>query len=91
MVWETMSLSRSKGCPLGHPGLLLLLQHEVKDLQTMCSLLQTAKATREAAFLHCYGSVPLQCRPGELLLGAQWPDSLSHDDAACVAAPDPLG
>jgi hypothetical protein len=88
MMWDMVSLSRLKGCPLAHPGLLLLLQHEVKDLQTLCSLLQTAKATHEAAFAHCCGSVPMQCRPGELLVAAQGADSICICCSHCH--PDPL-
>lgn len=63
-MWDLVSSRRSKSCSLEHAGLPLLLQQQVKDLQTLCSLLQTSKAAREAALAHC--SVPLLCSPATL-------------------------
>ncbi|WIA22908.1 hypothetical protein OEZ86_009844 [Tetradesmus obliquus] len=64
MLWDKGSLSRPSCCPLGHDGLRLLLQQEVDDLRTLCRLLQTSKAARDAALTHC--SVPLLCSPDTL-------------------------
>jgi hypothetical protein len=74
MLWDMLTPRRPNPRPLGHPGLLLALKHEVTDLQTLCSLLQTSRVTSEALFAHCCGSVPLECKPGNWLHVIGWVD-----------------